>query len=86
MAKTDKGPTPSRLTFGQRLRQERQRRSMTLEDLAEASGITWSYIAQVEVGRRNVSVDNMHFLAAGVGVPLRELLDQGADGPGTALL
>lgn len=74
VAKTDKGPTESRLTFGRRLREERQRRSMTLEDLAEASGITWSYIAQVEVGRRNIGVDNMHRLASGVGVALRELL------------
>lgn len=74
MAKTQKDPTESRLTFGRRLREERQKRGMTLEDLAEASGITWSYIAQVEVGRRNVSVDNMHLLAAGVGMALRELL------------
>lgn len=74
VAKTQKGPTESRLTFGRRLREARQQRGMTLEDLAEASGITWSYIAQVEVGRRNISVDNMHILAAGVGIPLRELL------------
>ncbi|GGS05548.1 helix-turn-helix domain-containing protein [Deinococcus sedimenti] len=74
MAKTDKGPTESRLTFGRRLREERQRRGLTLEDLAAASGITWSYIAQVEVGRRNISVDNMHLLAAGLGLTLRELL------------
>ncbi|GGM52060.1 hypothetical protein GCM10008956_30180 [Deinococcus arenae] len=47
---------------------------MTLEDLGERSGMTWSYIAQVEVGRRNISVDNMHFLAQGVDVPLRDLL------------
>nr|WP_255639258.1 helix-turn-helix transcriptional regulator [Deinococcus betulae] len=62
------------MTFGRRLREERQKRGMTLEDLAEASGITWSYIAQVEVGRRNISVDNMHFLATGVGLPLKDLL------------
>lgn len=74
MAKTNNGPTESRLTFGRRLREERHKRNMTLEDLAEASGITWSYIAQVEVGRRNIGVDNMHLLAAGVGVPLRDLL------------
>lgn len=74
MAKTDKGPTPSRLTFGQRLREERHRQGLTLEDLAERSGITWSYIAQVEVGRRNISVDNMHHLAQGVGVLLKDLL------------
>lgn len=47
---------------------------MTLEDLAEVSGITWSYIAQVEVGRRNVGVDNMHVLAQGLGLTLRDLL------------
>ena len=46
---------------------------MTLEDLSAVSGITWFYIAQVEKGRRNIAVDNMHVLAAGVGVPLREL-------------
>ncbi|WP_412026650.1 helix-turn-helix domain-containing protein [Deinococcus yunweiensis] len=74
MAKTQKGPTESRLTFGRRLREERQKQGMTLEDLAERSGITWSYIAQVEVGRRNISVDNMHFLAAGVGMSVGELL------------
>lgn len=74
VAKSSGPPTESRLTFGRRLREERQKRGMTLEDLAEASGMTWSYIAQVEVGSRNVSVDNMHRLALGVGVPLKELL------------
>lgn len=67
-------PTPSRFLFGQRLREERQKKGMTLEDLSAASGITWSYIAQVEVGRRNIAVDNMHVLAAGIGIPLRDLL------------
>ena len=57
-----------------RLREERLKKGMTLEDLSAASGITWSYIAQVEVGRRNIAVDNMHVLAAGVGVTLRDLL------------
>lgn len=74
MAKTNNPPSESRLTFGRRLREERLKRGMTLEDLAEASGLTWSYIAQIEVGRRNVAVDNMHRLALGVGVALRELL------------
>lgn len=74
VAKTQSDPTTSRITFGRRLREERNKAGMTLEDLAEKSGITWSYIAQVEVGRRNISVDNMHRLAEGVGVPLRELL------------
>lgn len=76
MAKSNHPPTESRLLFGRRLRQERRARGMTLEDLAERSGITWSYIAQVEAGHRNVAVDNLHRLAQGVGVPLRLLLTE----------
>lgn len=49
---------------------------MTLEDLAEVSGMNWSYIAQVEAGTRNVSIDNAHRLAEGVGVPLYVLLQR----------
>ncbi len=76
MAKTSNPPTESRLTFGRRLREERQQRHLTLEDLSERSGITWSYIAQVEVGRRNIGIDNMHRLASGVEVPLARLLER----------
>ena len=47
---------------------------MTLEDLAERSGVNWSYISQVESGKRNIAVDNMWRLAQGVGVELKDLL------------
>lgn len=74
MAKTNNPPTETRLTFGRKLRQARQRKDMTLEDLAESSGLTWSYIGQVELGKRNVSVDNMHRLATGLGMTVKKLL------------
>lgn len=74
MAKTVKAATPSRLAFGRRLREERLRRKMTLEDVAEVSGMTWSYISHIERGRRNIGVDNMHALAQAVELPLWEML------------
>ncbi|GAA5502704.1 hypothetical protein Dxin01_02448 [Deinococcus xinjiangensis] len=63
-----------RLWFGENLRRERVRQGLTLEDLAERSGITWSYISHLERGMRNVGIDNMSSLAAAVGKPLMELL------------
>ena len=69
-----KGPSPARLTFGRKLRAVRRAREMTLEGLSEASGVNWTYISQVESGKRNISVDNMYRLAQGVGVELRDLL------------
>lgn len=74
MSSQSPDPTPARITFGKRLRAERRARDMTLEDLADRSGVNWSYISQVESGKRNVGVDNMYRLAQGVGVELRELL------------
>lgn len=64
----------SRRRFAEKLRAERHRQGLTLEDLAEKSGLTWSYISQVERGVRNITVDNMDALARGVGVELRDLL------------
>lgn len=64
----------SRRRFAEKLRAERNRQGLTLEDLAEKSGLTWSYISQVERGVRNITVDNMDALARGVGVELRDLL------------
>ncbi|WP_102126060.1 helix-turn-helix domain-containing protein [Deinococcus planocerae] len=67
-------PSPLRRLFGQRLRAERHAQELTLEDVAEAADMNWSYIAQVERGERNVSIDNMTALAGAVGRQLYELL------------
>lgn len=67
-------PSAARKLFGIRVREQRKAANLTLESLAEQADMNWSYIAQVERGERNVSIDNMAALAAGLGVPLRDLL------------
>ncbi|MFC3861158.1 helix-turn-helix domain-containing protein [Deinococcus antarcticus] len=64
----------ARKTFGIRLREARWERDLTLEDVAEKADMNWSYIAQVERGERNVSIDNLAALADAVGVALPDLL------------
>lgn len=67
-------PSEARKTFGVRVRARRHALNLTLEDLAERADLNWSYIAQVERGIRNVSIDNMAALADGLNVELRDLL------------
>ena len=60
--------------FGQRLREERRARNLTLEDVAERSGLNWSYIAQIERGERNIGIDNIDALSRAIGVEAHLML------------
>ncbi|MHA0035520.1 helix-turn-helix domain-containing protein [Deinococcus sp. PESE-38] len=64
----------TRLRFAENVRSRRMEQQLTLEDLAERSGLTWSYLSQVERGIRNITVDNMEAIATGLGTEVRELL------------
>jgi transcriptional regulator with XRE-family HTH domain len=60
--------------FGHRVRELRLARGVTQEELALHCQLDRSYIGQVERGERNISLINIHKIAAGLGVPAHELL------------
>ena len=60
-------------TFGQRIRSRRRELDWTQEQLAEAAGLHWTYIGQVERGERNISLRNMTRIAAATTTDLGEL-------------
>ena len=60
--------------FGRNLRRLRSARGLTQEELAAASGLNRTYVGSIERGERNVSLVNIHKLAAAIGVPPAELL------------
>lgn len=62
-----------RKLFGKRLRELRQKKGFTLENLDEATAIHWTYIGGIERGERNPSLDSIASLAVGLGVPVYEL-------------
>ncbi len=45
--------------FGERVRARRQELGKSQEQLADDCGLHWSYVGQVERGRRNLSLHNI---------------------------
>jgi len=65
--------SPERLS--QVIRDLREKKGLTREELAFKAKVTPGYVAQLELGlRTNPSLDVVRRLARALGVPLRELL------------
>ena len=61
------------IRLGVRIRKLRQHRGWTQIDMAERVGIDRSFLADVERGRRNISILNLDLIAKGFRIPLSRL-------------
>jgi transcriptional regulator with XRE-family HTH domain len=66
--------SPATRTFGERVRKRREARGLSQEALAAKSNVHWTFLGQVERGRRNLSLHNLLKIAAGLGVDPAELV------------
>lgn len=73
MAKSPRGSRP----LGERVRQLRTDRAMTLTRLAEHSGISVSTLSKLENGQTGLSLDNVIRLSAAFGMPVSILINEG---------
>jgi DNA-binding XRE family transcriptional regulator len=65
-------PTPidlwaAKLVLGKRIKARRAVLAISQEALADRSGLHWTFVGQVERGKRNISLHNMLKLASGLG-------------------
>ena len=67
------------MSFGSELRKRRKSQGLTLEQLAEKSGMTFSYLSTVENNKRDPSLSTMQALASALGVPVGLLLEPAVD-------
>ncbi|HLF31055.1 MAG TPA: helix-turn-helix transcriptional regulator [Xanthomonadales bacterium] len=65
--------------LGRRVRQVRARRGMSRRILAEASGVSERYLAQLEVGKGNASIMVLNAIATAMHIALDDLVDQRED-------
>lgn len=59
--------------FGQAVRNIRREQGISQEELAERCGLHRTYISDVELGKRNVSLENIERIATSLNKSLVEL-------------
>jgi transcriptional regulator with XRE-family HTH domain len=62
------------LRLGYRIRKLREKHGWTQVEMAERVGLDRSFLADVERGRRNISVRNLYIIAKGFKRTLAQLL------------
>ncbi|MEK7737462.1 MAG: helix-turn-helix transcriptional regulator [Pseudomonadota bacterium] len=67
--------------LGERVRELRARHGMTRKTLAQDSGVSERYLAQLETGHGNVSIILLRQIAQAIGNPLTDLVREGPELP-----
>jgi XRE family transcriptional regulator, aerobic/anaerobic benzoate catabolism transcriptional regulator len=67
--------------LGEKLRAVRVRRGLTLRQLARECELSARFLAKVELGRGNISVDRLHDIATALDVPIESLAADGLPAP-----
>ena len=61
--------------FGNKIRQLREKRDVSQEELAHIAGLNRTYTSDLERGKRNPTLQNINNLANALNVSLKELFD-----------
>ncbi len=64
-----------KLKIGQRIKNLREKSSISQKDLAYAADLDRSYIASIENGQRNVSIVNIEKIATALNVTLKDFFN-----------
>lgn len=60
--------------FGERVREERLKQSLSQEGLAEKAGVHRTYIGMIERAEKNITLTNIEKIAKALGVAIENLL------------
>lgn len=65
----------AKMRVGLRIKELRNALGYSQETLAYSIEMSRTYLAKVEIGKRNISIDNIDRIAQGLGVSLKEFFD-----------
>lgn len=65
-----------------RLREIRRERGLTIEQLSDLTGLSKSFISQIETGKRDPGANSMQVFADALRVKVTDLLDTGSTDAG----
>lgn len=63
------------LKIGSRIRAERKKRKLTLHEMSRRTGLTPSFLSQVERGKSSLSVDSLKKIADALGLRIADLFE-----------
>ena len=66
--------------FGAYIRELRQIRGLSQEEVAQGAGVQVTYLSGIERGKRNPSLRNIHKLAGAPDVKVQELFESDREG------
>lgn len=61
--------------FGKRVRELRKSKGLSQQELALKAGLDRTYVGHVELGKRNISLENIQKIAKALGVKFKDLCD-----------
>ena len=70
----------SRILFGLKVKQIRQRRDMSFKDLSKATGLSVSYLNEIEKGKKSPKPDKIQTLATALGTSYEDLTSNDLSG------
>ena len=62
------------IRFGKRIREERTKRDLSQEQLAELANVHRTYIGMIERGEKNITLTTIERIAKALKIPVSELL------------
>lgn len=66
-----------RVQIGLRIKELRAEADLSQDELAYSIDMARSYLAEIETGKRNVSIQNLERIANGLSITLDEFFDSG---------
>lgn len=68
--------SPILVYYGQTIREIRQEKDFSQEAFADLCGLHRTYISDVELGKRNISLENIEKMAIALDITLPELFER----------
>ncbi|RME80581.1 MAG: XRE family transcriptional regulator [Planctomycetota bacterium] len=67
-------PPITSLKVGERIRQIRREKKISMKELAKMVGVSFSYIAKIETGQNRIHVEKLHLIANALRTSMESLL------------
>ena len=64
-----------KMRIGLRIKELRGTLGMSQEAFANSIDMSRTYLAEVEIGKRNISIENIDRICGGLGISIREFFD-----------